>query len=486
MSDLQQQSSEIVELTAVDLARKLATRELSSVEVLSAYFAQIDRFNPKVNAIVHEQPRDALLVQAKKLDDHIVKSGPVGPLHGLPQAPKDMMPVAGMVTSKGSPIFKDFVAPGDAVAYERTREAGAIFIGRTNTPEFGLGGHTYNNVYGATRNAFDQSKSAGGSSGGAGVAVALRMLPVADGSDMMGSLRTPAAFNNVFGFRTSLGCVPHGPTEELFFQQFSVTGPMARNVPDLALLLSVQAGFDQRLPLTRTIPAAPDLDADFNGKRIGWLGDFSGRVPVEAEVLKIGGSSLQHFRSIGCEVEDVDVSFDLESMYQAWTTLRSFTFGNTNRALYENAKTRALLKPEAIWEIERSKTISGDQLYQAAKVRSDWYRLMLKLFDQYDYLVGPVTQVMPFDLDIPWPSVINGVSMDIYHRWMEIVLPSTMAGLPSLAAPAGFSNSGLPSGIQIIGRPQADWNVLQLGHAYDQCSGISRTLSPLLASLQHA
>lgn len=484
MSDLQQHSSEIVELTAVDLTRKLATRELSSVEVLSAYFAQIDRLNPSVNAIVHEQPRDALIAQSKKLDDQIVKNGPVGPLHGLPQAPKDMMPVAGMVTSKGSPIFKDFVAPADAVAYERTRKAGAIFIGRTNTPEFGLGGHTYNNVYGATRNAFDQSKSAGGSSGGAGVAVALRMLPVADGSDMMGSLRTPATFNNVFGFRTSLGCVPHGPTEELFFQQFSVTGPMARNVPDLALLLGVQAGFDQRLPLTRTIQVPPDLDKDFNGKRVGWLGNFSGRIPVEADVLKVGTSSLQHFRSIGCEVEEVEVDFDLELMYQSWTTLRSFTFGNANRVLYENSKTRALLKPEAIWEIERSKTISGDQLYQAAKVRSDWYRLMLRHFEQYDYLVSPATQLMPFDLDMPWPSEITGVSMDIYHRWMEIVLPATMAGLPALAAPAGFSDSGLPAGIQIIGRPQADWDVLQIGHAYDQCSGISRRTSPLLASHQ--
>jgi amidase len=255
---------------------------------------------------------------------------------------------------------------------------------------------------------------------------------------------------------------------------------MARNVPDLALLLSVQAGYDARLPLTRPIPVRPALECDTAGRVIGWLGNFNGQIAVEKEVLEICHSSLAHFEALGCVVEEVRLDFDMEALYQAWTTLRSFTFGNTNRSLYENEETRVLLKPEAVWEFELSKRLSGDQLYQAAHIRSDWYRAVLDLFGRFDYLVGPATQVMPFDIGLPWPKKINDQAMDTYHRWMQIVLPATMAGLPALAAPAGFSGSGLPAGIQILGRPQADWEVLQIGYAYDLQSQHSRRRSPLL------
>lgn len=242
---------DIVDMDAVALSQAIATRAVSCREVLHAYLTRIRRCNPAVNAIVAQASDESLFSQADRLDAELSRGQWRGPLHGMPQAPKDALPAAGLVTSRGSPCYAGQVSHADAVTFERMRAAGAIFIGRTNSPELGLGGHTYNTVYGVTRNAFDPARSAGGSSGGAAVAVALRMLPVADGSDMMGSLRTPAAFNGIYGFRTSFGRIPHGPTDELFFQQFSVSGPMARNIPDLVLLLNVMSGFDRRLPLSR-------------------------------------------------------------------------------------------------------------------------------------------------------------------------------------------------------------------------------------------
>jgi amidase len=477
-------ASAIVELSATALSQAIHSREVSCVEVLDAYLAQIDRLNPVVNAIVAHADRDALHAQARERDDQLGQGRSLGPMHGFPQAPKDIMPVAGMVTTRGSPIFRGQVTPADAVVFERMRAGGALFIGRTNTPEFGLGGHTYNPVYGATRNAFDPARSAGGSSGGAGVAVALRMLPVADGSDMMGSLRTPAAFNNVYGLRTSVGCVPHGPTEEVFFQQFSVAGPMARNIPDLAMLLAVQAGFDARLPLTHRQAQGSDflqpLARDFRGTRIGWLGDLGGHLPTEPGVLDTCAAALRHFETAGCRVEAVLPAFDLEQLWRAWINLRSFAVAGANAALYHDPARRALLKPEAVWEIERGLQLSGMQVYDAARTRSAWYQALRGLFAQFDFLVMPSAQVFPFDVVLDWPHEVGGRAMDTYHRWMQAVVPATMAGLPALAAPAGFGAGGLPAGLQIIGPAQADAAVLQIGHAYDEASGHARVRSPLL------
>jgi amidase len=476
-------SADITELGAVALSQAIRARDVSCVETLQAFLARIDRINPQVNALVALQDRDGLQRQAQALDEHLARGQWLGPLHGIPQAPKDIMPAAGMVTTKGCLAFKDRVATSDAVGFARMRASGAIFVGRTNTPELGLGGHTYNSVYGLTRNAFNPDKSAGGSSGGAGVAVALRMLPVADGSDMMGSLRTPAAFNNVYGLRPSLGCVPHGPTDDVFFQQFGVSGPMARDIPDLALLLSVQAGFDARLPLTRhTDPAqfSQPLARDFHGKRIGWLGDFGGYLATEPGVLALCETALSAFEEVGCHVEPVSLDFDLDALWRAWLDLRSFSVAGNGMALYEDPETRRLLKPEAIWEIERGSRLSALDLFRATCVRSDWYRKMLSLFERYDFLVMPGSQVFPFDADLDWPSTIAGREMSSYHRWLEAMVPATMGGLPALCAPAGFSATGLPGGLQIIGPPQADWALLQIGHAYDQATGHARTRSPML------
>ncbi len=476
--------SGIVAHTAVGLSRAIHAREVSCVEVLDAYLAQVDRLNPVVNAVVAMADRNVLHGLAAERDGQLARGQSLGPLHGFPQAPKDIMPAAGMVTTRGSPIFAGQVSASDAVVYERMRASGALFIGRTNSPEFGLGGHTYNPVYGTTRNAFEPARSAGGSSGGAGVAVALHMLPVADGSDMMGSLRTPAAFNNVYGLRTSPGLVPHGPAEEVFFQQFSVSGPMARNIPDLALLLSVQAGFDARLPLTRrsedTAVFGQPLERDFTGARIGWLGDLGGQLPTDIGLLATCEKALAHFRAVGCTVEAAVPDFDLEQLWNAWIDLRSFSVAGANAALYNDPAQRAQLKPEAVWEIERGLALSAMQVYGAARVRSAWYQALRVLFARFDFLVLPAAQVFPFDASLDWPHEVGGRRMDTYHRWMEAVVPATMAGLPALAAPAGFGPCGLPAGLQIVGPAQSDAAVLQIGHAYDQASGYARVHSPLL------
>ncbi|MFG0643476.1 amidase [Delftia lacustris] len=474
----------VVEMSAVALSKAIHGRELSCLEVLDAYCAQIDRLNPVVNALVAPLDRDWLRGRSRELDTLLARGQSLGPLHGFPQAPKDIMPAAGMVTTKGSPIFANQLSQADCVVFERMRAGGALFVARSNSPEFGLGGHTYNPVYGTTRNAFDPSRSAGGSSGGAGVAVALRMLPVADGSDMMGSLRTPAAFNHVYGLRTSVGCVPHGPSEEVFFQQFSVAGPMARDIPDLALLLSVQAGFDARLPLTRRSEPPQDwtaqLQRDCKGLRIGWLGDLGGHLPTEPGLLQTCRAALRHFTAAGCTVEEAVPQFDFERLWRAWIDLRSFSVAGANAALYNDPAKRALLKPEAVWEIERGLALPAMAVYDAARVRSAWYETLRRLFDSYDFLVLPSAQVFPFDAALDWPHAVDGREMDTYHRWMQTVVPATMAGLPALAAPAGFGPQGLPAGLQIIGPAQADLAVLQIGHAYDQASGLSRVRSPLL------
>ena len=481
-----QDSSAITGLTATELSQAIHSKQLSCLELMQASLAQIDALNPQVNAIVARVDEDLLLAQARMLDDELAAGESRGPLHGFPQAPKDLSAVKGMVTSRGSPLFAHNVTSEDAIFLARIRSGGGVFVGRSNTPEFGLGGHTYNPVYGATHNAYVPDHTAGGSSGGAAVAVALHMLPVADGTDMMGSLRTPAAFNNVYGFRPTPNLVPNGPADEVFFQHFAVAGPMARNVRDLAMLLSVMQGFDARLPLTRRFDSSCNgqapLTRDVAGCRVGWLGDLGGRLPMSPGLLATQEKSLQVFRDLGCEVDEASLDADLESAWRAWITLRSFQFTGANLALYEDADKRALLKPEAVWEIELGLKHTGVQVYQAAKARSAFYQAMRQLLTRFDFLVMPATQVAPFPMAWDWPKHVGARAMDSYHRWMACTVPATLAGLPALSAPAGFDAQGLPAGIQIIGATQADWAVLQLGHAYDLASNWSAKKSPLLST----
>jgi amidase len=365
----------------------------------------------------------------------------------------------------------------------RLRRAGAIFVGKTNTPEFGFGSHTFNPVFGATHNPYDLARSAGGSSGGAGAALAARMLPLADGSDYGGSLRNPAGWNNVFGFRTSYGVVPAtGP--EVWLPSMGVAGPMARSVEDLALLLSVQAGYDPRAPLS--LPGdgagyAAGLKADVKGRRIGWLGDFGGAVPHDPEVLEVTRSSLKVLEALGCTVEDARIGADVEPAWQAMIKLRAWSQGGAILANYRNPAERALLKPEAVWEVETALPLSAFDITAASEARTTWSMAVRGLFERYDYLVLPSSQVFPFPVEARWPQTVAGRAMRTYHEWMASALLITLSGCPALVAPAGFSRAGLPIGLQIVGPNHGEIACLQLAAAYEAATGWTAKRPPPLA-----
>jgi amidase len=477
--------SPIVRMEGTALSEAIRTREVSCVEVMKAYLDQIERFNPAVNAIVSLRPRETLMAEARERDDQLARGEYLGWMHGFPQAVKDLAPARGIPFTQGSPIFRDFVPEADAIFVERMRRAGSILVGKTNTPEFGLGSQTFNPVYGATLNAYDQSRTAGGSSGGAAVALAMRMLPVADGSDHGGSLRNPAAFNNVFGFRTSYGRVP-SENRDVFTPAMGVVGPMARNVPDLAMLLSVQAGFDPRVPLS--IKEDPkvftgDLDRDFRGTRLAWLGDFGGALPFEPGVIELCRVALRAFEALGCTVEETLPDYPVEQVWRNWLKLRAWQTRAALKPLYDDPAKRAQMKPEAIWEAESGAALTADDLAAASAERTLWYQAVLRLFERYDYLLLPSAQVFAFAIETRWPEEIAGRAMDTYHRWMEVVIPVTMSGCPSLNVPVGFSETGLPMGLQIVGPAQAELACLQLAQAYDGVTGWVKNRPPPLLGL---
>ncbi len=475
-------NSDIVLMDARGLGVAITSRKLSCVEVMNAYLDHIAALNPKVNAIVALQDRDGLLAQARERDTQIMRGEIMGPLHGFPHAVKDLQPVRGIRSTSGSPILKDFVPTHDSLVVERMRNAGAIFIGKTNTPEFGLGSHTYNPVYGATHNAYDQTKSAGGSSGGAAVSLALRMLPVADGSDYGGSLRNPAGWNNVFGFRTSFGLVPVAG-DEVWLPSMGVAGPMARNVPDLAMLLSVQAGYDPRAPLSVAGEGRrflEPLDADVKGKRIAWLGDLGGFAPYEAGVLDVCRTALKTFESLGCIVEQAVPDAPPEPAWQAFIRLRQWQQGSGLAGYYADPAKRALLKPEAVWEIEGGLKLSAYDITSASIVRSAWSASVRRLLERYDFLVMPTAQVFPFDIGETWPHEIAGQRMQTYHEWMKAVCLVTMAGCPSLAVPAGFGQHGQPMGLQIVAPVHQEMDCLKLGYAYEKAADWTARRLPAL------
>jgi amidase len=477
----------VVQLDALELSRQIHHRVISCREVMAAYLEHIDLLNPRVNALVSLRPRDVLLEEADAADDLLSRGESRGWMHGFPHAVKDLIATRGIRTTHGSPLFSDLVPDKDAVSVERIRRAGAIIIGKTNVPEFGLGSQTYNSVFGTTRNAYALDRTAGGSSGGAAVALALRMLPVADGSDTGGSLRNPAAFNNVLGFRPSLGRVPRDSQDEVFVQQLATTGPMARTVADLARLLSVMAGYDQRAPLSLDedpILFEQPLERDLTGVRLAWLGDWGGYLPMEDGVLDCCRAALPAFESFGCTIEEALPAFDPAALWQAWLVLRPWLALGSLGALYADPSKRAQMKPEAQWEVENGLRLSAEDVLRASEVRSAWYAAVLQLFDRFDALLLPSAQVFPFDAKEAWPRQIGDRQMDTYHRWMEVVIGATMAGLPAISVPAGFGSTGLPMGLQLIGRPRGDLAVLQLAHAYEQASGwVQRCPPPLLEQM---
>lgn len=466
--------ADILDMSAVTMAAALRKKDLSARELMAAHLARVDALNPRFTALVSRiDPADALR-QAEAADRDAAAGRFHGPLHGFPHAVKDTAPTRGIASTQGSPLLKDNIPTADSLVVARMRNAGAIFVGKSNVPEFALGSHSYNRVFGTTRNAYDPRKSAGGSTGGGAVALALRMVPLADGSDFGGSLRNPAGWNNVFGFRPSWGRVPSIPNSDLFWQNFATSGPMARSVADLALLMSVQAGPDPRAPFgPKEDPAvfAGPLERDWKGKRIGWLGDLGGALPTEAGVLKTCEAALSAFRAIGMTVDEARLSESADAMWRTAVPLRQWSVGADLQSYYDDPAKRAQLKPEAIWEIEGGMRLTGPQLAKASEGRTRIYEAFRKAFETYDFLALPTAQVFPFDVEQQWPREIAGKAMDSYHRWMEVTLPPTMAGLPTLAVPAGFGGrERLPIGIQLIGPRLADLSVLQLGHAYERAS----------------
>ncbi|MDF3934021.1 amidase [Pseudomonas citronellolis] len=475
--------SPLVQLQAHELAQLIRLRQVSCREVMGDYLAHIERFNPAVNALVSLEPAERLLAQADARDAELARGEYRGWMHGLPHAIKDLSLTRGIRTTLGSPLYRDYVPERDGIMVERVRAAGAILIGKSNTPEFGLGSQSYNPLFGATGCAYDPTRTAGGSSGGAAAAAALQLVPVADGSDMMGSLRNPAAFNNIIGFRPSQGRVPFDDAADLFFDQLGYEGPMGRSVRDVALLLSVQAGADARAPLSIAESGAAfagPLERDFKGARLGWLGDLGGHLPMERGVLELCQHSFADFQAIGCEVEPCELGYSAERLWDCWRTLRHWFVAGSLGAAYADPGKRELLKPEAHWEVENGLRLSAMDVYQATVARSDWYRAIQRLFERYDYLLLPSAQVFPFDKAQHWPQEIAGRAMDTYHRWMEVVIPATLSGCPVANVPVGFNEQGLPMGLQIIGRHQADMAVLQLAHAYEQATHWYRRCPPPL------
>jgi amidase len=463
----------IPNMSALALSKAIHNKQVSCREVMQAYLKQIETYNPASNAIVSLAPQDALLAQADERDAQLGRGQSMGWMHGLPQAVKDLLDVQGFRTSHGSPLTPLTPAGKDSLMAARMRAAGCIMIGKTNTPEFGLGSHTFNEVFGATRNAWDPSKTAGGSSGGAAVALAQRMLPVADGSDFMGSLRNPAGWNHVFGMRPSQGRVPRPSLPDVFIAQLGTEGPMARSVSDMAMLLSTQAGYDARAPLSiqeSGAAFAQSLDASMKGKRVGWLGNLNGYLPMESGVLEVCQDALKVLETTGCSVDTTHLGMQPEEIWDAWLVWRKALAGASTGAYAHLPNWREKVKPEAQWEYDQSLDLTGTQLMKASAARTRYYQSMIDLFESFDVLAIPAAQVWPFDIKERWPQNIAGRSMDTYHRWMEVVIYPTFAGLPAISVPAGFSAQGLPMGLQLIGKPKGDFELLQVAHAYEMAT----------------
>ncbi len=452
------------------LARRLRAGEISSVELVTACLDRIDALNPTYNAVVSLRPREHILAEARAADAARAAGGKVGALHGLPIAIKDLAATAGLRTTWGSPLFADHVPAEDDLHVARIREAGAIIIGKTNVPEYGLGSHSFNPVFGTTRNAYRPDLSAGGSSGGAAVALALGMLPIADGSDFGGSLRNPGAWNNVFGFRPSQGRVPSVPAQDPFYAQLATNGPMGRSVADLAAMLSIMAGHDPRAPLSLETEPEP-FQSGLSPKgapRIAWLADLDGRLPFEPGILDLCATALRELEPKGWQIEAVSVPFPWADLWDAFATLRHWAMSSRYGEVYADLEKRALLKPEMTWEIEGGYRLGAEDISAAAKVRAKFYQVALKLFERFDALALPTAQVFPFPTELRWPQEIAGVSMDSYHRWMEVVVPGTMSGCPVVNLPVGFDEAGRPMGMQLIGRPRADRELLSVAAAYER------------------
>ncbi|MFI6987155.1 amidase [Nonomuraea wenchangensis] len=447
--------SELHYLSATELAGLIRTRQVSAVEAVRACLDRIDQVNPHVNAIVTLAAEQAL--DAAKAAD---AREPDGPLHGVPVAHKDLVDTAGIRTTYGSPVYADHVPDRDELIVERLRAAGAISIGKTNTPEFGTGSHTVNEVFGATRNPYDLSRSAGGSSGGAAVALATGMVPLADGSDMGGSLRNPASFCNVVGLRPTPGRVPVVSDVNAWYT-LSVLGPMARTVEDVTLMLGAVAGFDRRSPYAIKEFFAPEPEEGVRGMRVAWSPDLGG-LPVDPRTAAVTATAPAVFERLGAHVEQVEL--DLSDAEDAFRTYRAWnyalSFGDLDR-----------LGPNTAWNVEQGRKVTGADLARAERARSRLYQRMAAFFDVYDVLIAPVSQVPPFPVEHPYVSEINGQELPDYLAWMRSAYWISVLHAPAASVPAGFTPEGLPVGVQIVGAPFADARVLRVARAFEQATG---------------
>ena len=467
---------ELTFMTARDLARCIRERDISAVEVMRAHLDQIARVNPIVNAIVTLLP-DRAMAGAHAADEALARGNDVGPLHGLPIAHKDTTATKGIRTTQGSPLFRDFVPDENALIVERLQGAGAIPIGKTNVPEFGAGSQTFNTVFGTTLNPYDLSRTPGGSSGGAAVSLATGMLPIADGSDLGGSLRNPGGYCNIVGFRPSPGRVPKLGSEAAWFDM-TVEGPLARTVGDVALLMSVIAGPDLRSPISLETPGdifTRPLERDFRGIRVAWSRDLGG-LPVDPRTTAVLESRRGVFADLGVEL--VETELDPRGADEVFEVFRAWNFELAHGELLDNHRDQ--LKDTVIWNIEQGRALSGPDVGRAMRLRSDFYRRTQEFFADIDFLLAPVSPVPPFPIDIPYPTEVAGTPMSTYIEWMRFCSRITVTGHPAISVPAGFTAEGVPVGLQIVGRARDDFGVLQLAHAFEEATGYWRKRPPVL------
>ncbi|MFI1581065.1 amidase [Embleya sp. NPDC020630] len=464
-------TDDIPDLDATDLAGRIRRREVSSREVVQAHLDRIAAVDPAINAIVTLDPEGALAA-AGAADAALARGEAVGPLHGLPIAFKDTHHTRGMRTTYGSPLHADYVPDFDDPLVARILAAGAIRIGKTNVPEFAAGSHTFNPVFGTTHNPWAHTRSAGGSSGGAAAALAAGMQPIADGSDMGGSLRNPASFCNVVGLRPTPGRVPKAPSGNSW-ERLSVAGPMGRTVADTALLLSAMAGPDRHDPIALETPgsafAAP-LDLDPRGLRVAWAPDLGGSVPVDPEVLAVLEPAVAVFADLGCRVERDSPDFrDADEIFR---TLRAHEFNVGLGEVLESS--RAALKPSLVWNIEEGRRLGVADLARATIAHSRLYADGIDFFERYDVLLAPVSQVVPFDAELEYPRSVAGVAQHTYLDWMRSAYFVTLLGAPALSVPAGFTPDGLPVGLQIVTVPRSDLAALRIGAAFEAATRYGR------------
>jgi amidase len=443
------------------MAQRLRTRDLSARDVMQAHLDRIAECNPRLNAIVTLDSERAMAA-AQRADDSLTRGSEPGPLHGLPVAHKDLALTRGMRTTFGSPLYRDFVPDQDSLIVERLRAAGAIALGKTNTPEFGAGSQTFNPVFGATLNPYDETKTCGGSSGGAAVALAARMLPIADGSDMGGSLRNPASFCSVVGMRPSPGVVPSWPVADAW-STLSVDGPMARSVADVALMLRAIAGPDPRSPISSTASfAGRPLERDVRGVRMAWWSSLGG-APVDPRIRRVVNEQRRVFEALGCAVDEAEPDFaDFDAVFK---TVRALAF-LTAVAPRVGAR-RDEVKETIRWEIERGERLTPGDIASALTRRTELFHRMREFMARYEFFVLPTTQVPPFDVTQPYPTEIDGVPMKTYIDWMQSCYFISIVGNPAISVPCGFTEAGLPVGLQIVGRHNEDWLLLQIAHAFE-------------------